>query len=146
MIRCPRLYTLERATVNSTERKYNSIVKITCNPGYTFKTGRSFTTRCNESANWSGMPQSCERRYTLCRCKARNNYVCWKYTLYVGNKLYMLGTKALLWERTIHVGNVFFIHPLYVGYKLFLLGIHSLHSEQTIYVGAFPKAWSDSMF
>ncbi|KAI0234783.1 hypothetical protein LSAT2_014859 [Lamellibrachia satsuma] len=61
VINCPRLYTLEKATVNSTERNYNNIVKITCDPGYTFKTGNSFTTRCNESAKWSGMPQKCER-------------------------------------------------------------------------------------
>ena len=134
MIRCPRLYTLERATVNSTERKYNSIVKITCHPGYTFKAGRSFTTRCNESANWSGMPQSCESRCTTSRCKARNIYVCWEYTVYVGNKLLML-------ETNFYIGNILFMSGtysfyrqriLYVGYKLFFIGNELFTSKYTI--------------
>lgn len=63
VIRCPRLSTLDKATVNSTEEIYGSVVNITCDPGYTFKTGNTYTTRCNESAQWSGMPQKCKRRF-----------------------------------------------------------------------------------
>lgn len=61
---CPEITSIPLATIDSKQIVYGSEVNITCEKGYTFVPDRTITVRCNETGQWGGMQDTCQREYT----------------------------------------------------------------------------------
>ena len=53
---------------------FGSVVNVTCEKGYTFDSGRVITVRCNETGQWDGLQDGCQRVYNLySKCQLQAN-------------------------------------------------------------------------
>ncbi|KAI0230935.1 hypothetical protein LSAT2_018688 [Lamellibrachia satsuma] len=64
VVHCPQMPDIQNATVNTNDTEYDTVVNVTCMPGYQFpdKT-KEKVVQCLENETWSGIPQDCEGKF-----------------------------------------------------------------------------------